>query len=240
MCSLQDPSPSNSTSDSPLPSSRSTSPIPQDQKSEAEIVETEVLSHKERRKRRKLASQPAASVPLPIPEPLAKPTRSRFGVWVGNMLYSTTTADVEKFFSSCGPITRLHMPPSKSGGHPNGGFAYVDFDSAEALERALEKSESLLGGRKLLIKRSTDYTGRPSAPTETSKPGRKILERQRQPPAACLFLGNLGFETTVSLSLTFFFGSALAAYHSLTLACFHSFSLTLFFPISGRVYRCHV
>lgn len=71
----------------------------------------------------------------------------------------------------------------------------------------------------LRLNKGGDFTGRPAAPTGTasentngdavspsektigsnsgtSKTAQKILSSQKQPPAPCLFLGNLGFEAT--------------------------------------------
>ncbi|KNZ53683.1 hypothetical protein VP01_3167g5 [Puccinia sorghi] len=130
--------------------------------------------------------------------------RTKHGVWVGNLLFTTTAQELAKFLGA-GPIVRLNMPAGKRQHEANTGFAYVDFATPEAVDAALDKSESLLGGRKLLIKRSSDYSGRPdlasttttSNPPQTlSKSVRKILDRQKQPPAPCLYFGNLGFETT--------------------------------------------
>jgi len=132
-------------------------------------------------------------------------SRTKHGVWVGNLLFTTTAQELAKFLEGAGPIVRLNMPAGKRQHEANTGFAYVDFATPEAVDAALEKSESLLGGRKLLIKRSSDYSGRPdlasttttSNPPQTlSKSVRKILDRQKQPPAPCLYFGNLGFETT--------------------------------------------
>lgn len=101
-------------------------------------------------------------------------------------------------------------------------FAYLDFPTAQDVELAVSLSEQHLDGRKLLIKSSTDYTGRPSATSTTlplassldpsslvqptsatteetaqtlNKTARKILDRQRNPAGPTLFIGNLGFET---------------------------------------------
>jgi RNA recognition motif-containing protein len=131
-------------------------------------------------------------------------------------------SQLRTFFSECGTVTRINLPKGAKF-QPNKGFAYIDFDSREALEKALEKSESNLDGRRLLIKSSTDYKGRPknenvdaaakvllgdqqdkgedgapSAEKGLSKTARKILERQKNPPAPTLFIGNLGFDATVS------------------------------------------
>ncbi|POW10163.1 hypothetical protein PSHT_08863 [Puccinia striiformis] len=98
-------------------------------------------------------------------------TRTKHGVWVGNMLFTTTPQELARFFEPAGTIVRLNMPTGKREHEANSGFAYVDFQDAEAVDAAVEKSECLLGGRKLLIKRATDYSGRPSAvPLLSSNP----------------------------------------------------------------------
>jgi len=93
-------------------------------------------------------------------------------------------------------------------------FAYVDFATPEAKQVAITMTESPLDGRRLLIKDGDSFEGRPSKPGVSmstdddlgaaqgnlkgrSKFAQKILSAQKQPPAPTLFLGNLGFETTV-------------------------------------------
>lgn len=102
-------------------------------------------------------------------------------------------------------------------------FAYIDFPTAVDVEIAVGLSEQHLDGRKLLIKSSSDFTGRPSStalppldpsaliqprvgvPTDQSTPqtlnklARKILDRQKNAAGPTLFIGNLGFETTVDI-----------------------------------------
>ena len=81
-------------------------------------------------------------------------------------------------------------------------FAFVDFSDADDVKRSVALSETLLGGRKLLIKDARDYTGRPEQAVNPShqtlsKSARRIADRQKNPPGPTLFLGNLGFEATV-------------------------------------------
>ncbi|PLW14686.1 hypothetical protein PCANC_09591 [Puccinia coronata f. sp. avenae] len=184
------------------------------------------ISHKEKRKRRKLEQKKTLDKSIED-DPIAVPTmssrkvetiftttsRTKHGVWVGNLLFTTTPQELAQFLEGAGPIVRLNMPTGKREHEANTGFAYVDFATPEAVDAALQKSESLLGGRKLLIKRSSDYSGRPDPATTThatissssstsippptlSKSVRKILDHQKQPPAPCIYFGNLGFNTT--------------------------------------------
>lgn len=105
------------------------------------------------------------------------------------------------------------MPKGSEKFAQNRGFAYVDFEDPVGVTTAIAMSEQNLDGRRLLIKDSKSYEGRPkSVATEAvaaeaaassggdksmSKTARKILDRQKNPPAPTLFVGNLGFETTV-------------------------------------------
>jgi len=88
-------------------------------------------------------------------------------------------------------ITRIHLPKSTKFPKQNKGFAYVDFQTAASIPHALKLSEKLLYGRKVLIKASTDFQGRPevSKADEASSVG-------KNPPSRSIFVGNLGFETT--------------------------------------------
>ena len=98
-------------------------------------------------------------------------------------------------------ITRLHLPaPSQSvvansrqriKPH-NKGFAYIDFSTEEALTEALALSEKLLTGRRVLIKDSKSFEGRP----ERTKEQETVIMNSGKSPSKRIFVGNLAFETT--------------------------------------------
>ncbi|KAG0334443.1 hypothetical protein BG000_008317 [Podila horticola] len=85
--------------------------------------------------------------------------------------------------------------PSGSGYNKKGnkGFAYVDFVSAEAQTKAIALSEQELDGRKVLIKSSKSYEGRPMV-TKTSVHEKSMKQKHAVSPT--LFIGNLSFQTT--------------------------------------------
>lgn len=121
--------------------------------------------------------------------------RSDYGVWIGNLSFTTTKDDVRRFLSEQGEIaetqvTRTHMPAPADGKSKNKGFAYVDFASVEVLNKALSLSEKLLGGRKLLIKNAKSFEGRPE------KPKGKEEAKTEKEPTKRVFVGNLGFDVT--------------------------------------------
>ncbi|MCJ1365581.1 hypothetical protein MMC16_004705 [Acarospora aff. strigata] len=134
--------------------------------------------------------------------------RSEYGVWIGNLPFTTTKPDILRFLTDNTSIaeesiTRLNMPAPTDLNGPasrqwkkpiNKGFAYVDFLSSEALSEALALSEKLLMGRRLLIKNSKSFEGRPAkaknAATEES------VSKSGKAPSKRIFVGNLSFDTS--------------------------------------------
>ena len=133
--------------------------------------------------------------------------RSELGVWIGNLPWTATKTDLRNFFTQNnesleGSITRLHMPPpsratlaaSQQRIKPqNRGFAYVDFSTQEAFDAALNLSEKLLSGRRVLIKDAKSFDGRPN-PIERN--GIENSMRAGKQPSTRIFVGNLGFDVT--------------------------------------------
>ncbi len=130
------------------------------------------------------------------PEAIA---RSDYGIWIGNLSFSTTKDDLIKLLTTDSTnvllptqITRVHLPPGppKFGRPQNKGFAYVDVSDAKCLEKALKFSESMLTGRRVLIKNAKNFEGRPEKKNEKdAKPS--------HPPSRRIFVGNLDFSATV-------------------------------------------
>ncbi|KAI9788404.1 MAG: hypothetical protein M1816_006929 [Peltula sp. TS41687] len=139
--------------------------------------------------------------------------RSEHGIWIGNLSFKTTKADLRSFLTSSNnnasitddEITRIHLPTvrgpgastttadAKAKGAPlqNKGFAYIDLATAEALRRALNLSETLLTGRRVLIKDAKSFEGRPDkAKAETTSSSNSSSRR--------IFVGNLGFDVTTA------------------------------------------
>jgi hypothetical protein len=134
--------------------------------------------------------------------------RSEYGIWIGNLPWSATKEDVRSFITTSTDITdeqitRLHMPaPMEAviGGarqnikHQNKGFAYVDFAAESQLIQALALSEKLLRGRRVLIKDSKSFEGRPEKPKH--KDGDTAAEFSGKPPSRRIFVGNLAFDVS--------------------------------------------
>ncbi|KAG0652136.1 Nucleolar 13 [Hyphodiscus hymeniophilus] len=132
--------------------------------------------------------------------------RSEHGVWIGNMPWSVSKDDLRTFLIDHSEITsemitRVHMPGpndskpankvEKNFGkvQHNKGFAYVDFSTAEAVEKAVELSEQLMSGRRLLIKNQKSFEGRPEKTKEETR-------NDGKPPSTRIFMGNLSYDIT--------------------------------------------
>ena len=156
-------------------------------------------------KRARLESEPNAthgekrSDDYHRPKDPASSGRSPYGIWVGNLSFSTTKQELQTFISSDArypvaeaEITRIHLPVSTTNDRSrpqNKGFAYVDFSRHQAQQNALQLSEKLLSGRRVLIKSSRDFEGRPEK-SRTNGTDSGIAPNKR------VFVGNLDFDMT--------------------------------------------
>jgi RNA recognition motif. (a.k.a. RRM, RBD, or RNP domain) len=131
-------------------------------------------------------------------EAKAASSRSPHGIWIGNLPFFVTKDDLQNFITgdtdnsiSSDYITRIHLPqgtPKPGSRFQNKGFAYIDFVSADVVEKALQLSEKLVGGRRVLIKNSKDFQGRPESTSTTSKSAALSSKR--------IFVGNLEFDVS--------------------------------------------
>lgn len=184
---------------------------------EVDIDAPEPPSKKALRKARKVKiAQPAAQKTqgedsksqlndATLKTPVSKSTGP--GIWIGNLPWSVTKADVRVFITqnteiSNDMITRIYMPAPSDATNAasqqrvkpkNKGFAYVDFSTESALAHAIALSETLLNGRRVLIKDSKSFEGRPEKVKEESV---AASAQPGKPPSKRIFIGNLGFETS--------------------------------------------
>ncbi|CAH8289526.1 unnamed protein product [Schistosoma intercalatum] len=71
-------------------------------------------------------------------------------VYVGNVDYGSTADELEAHFRSCGPINRVTILCNKFTGHPK-GFAYIEFDTRDAVEAAIALDDSSFRSRQLKV-----------------------------------------------------------------------------------------
>ncbi|KAI1490256.1 hypothetical protein F5X96DRAFT_559039 [Biscogniauxia mediterranea] len=164
---------------------------------------------------------------LPVPKAGkdGKPKRSEHGIWIGNLPFTVTRVELFKWLveSSGGAIkeeniTRVNLPTSKDKRPQhngveapktpqNRGFAYVDFDAEPAAVAAMALTETEISGRKVLIKNSNSFEGRPqkengnggdaTAANGTAAAQGKDKNNNPNPNASRkIYVGNLSFQTS--------------------------------------------
>ena len=77
-------------------------------------------------------------------------------VFVGNLDFNTTRAEVQALFAEIGEIRDVFLPTDRESGRPR-GFAFVEFSSDEDAAKAIERFNGYeLGGRKLRVNAAED------------------------------------------------------------------------------------
>ncbi|KAK5158125.1 hypothetical protein LTR04_005290 [Oleoguttula sp. CCFEE 6159] len=139
--------------------------------------------------------------------------RSQYGIWIGNLPWTATKDSLRTFLTDHAKveedkITRIHMPPPSGPPNPrqaikptNKGFAYVDLTTQEVLDKVISVSETLMSGRRVLIKNAKSFEGRPEKKEDGASAGggangaAGVGEfKSAKPPAKRIFVGNLGFD----------------------------------------------
>jgi RNA recognition motif-containing protein len=77
-------------------------------------------------------------------------------VFVGNLDFNTSRNEVQTLFSQVGPIRDVFLPTDRDSGRPR-GFAFVEFESDEDAQKAIERFNGYeLGGRPLRVNAAED------------------------------------------------------------------------------------
>lgn len=73
-------------------------------------------------------------------------------IYVNNLAFRAAEKDIQEFFSFAGMITDIRLPRRSDG--VTKGFAYVEFESNDCVDKALTKHDCALFGRTLYVRRS--------------------------------------------------------------------------------------
>jgi RNA recognition motif-containing protein len=85
-------------------------------------------------------------------------------IFVGNLDFAATREQVESLFSEAGTIRDVFLPTDRETGRPR-GFAFVEFETEEEAERAIERFNGHeLGGRTLRVNAAEDRPRRQGPP----------------------------------------------------------------------------
>ena len=91
-------------------------------------------------------------------------------LFVGNLAYSTTEADLRTYFGAVAPPSQVVLPVDRETGRPR-GFAFVEFLDRAHAEQAIQKFNG------------QPYNGRPLAVSEARATRRSRTRRVRAPVA---------------------------------------------------------
>lgn len=83
-------------------------------------------------------------------------------LFVGNLSYDATEAQLREHFSTIGPVTYCYLPTDRETGRPR-GFAFVEFgDDNHAHEAISRLNNQLFRGRPLAVKEAQPREARPA------------------------------------------------------------------------------
>ncbi len=86
-------------------------------------------------------------------------------MFVGNLSYTASQADVETLFSQVGAVTEVFIPTDRATGQPR-GFAFVEFGDASTVELAISTFDGTeFQGRRLQVNEATERAPRSRAPS---------------------------------------------------------------------------
>ncbi len=77
-------------------------------------------------------------------------------MYVGNLSFDTTEADLHELFGAHGGVTEVHLPSDRDTGRPR-GFAFVTMDSADAMNAAINS----INGKEFMGRALTVNEARP-------------------------------------------------------------------------------
>ena len=81
-------------------------------------------------------------------------------LYVGNLSYNTSQADLEAFFAAAGEVREVAIPTDRETGQPR-GFAFVTMGSASAATSAIaELNGRMLDGRNLKVNEAQERQAR--------------------------------------------------------------------------------
>jgi RNA recognition motif-containing protein len=113
-------------------------------------------------------------------------------LFVGNLSYEATEADLREHFGTIGPVAYCYLPTDRETGRPR-GFAFVEFsDDGHAQEAIARLNNQPFRGRPLAVKEAQPRESRPpGGPRPPFSPGPRPLGRplSTAPPLADAGLG---------------------------------------------------
>lgn len=101
-------------------------------------------------------------------------------LFVGNLPYNATEAELKEHFSAVGPVSYIYLPTDRETGKPR-GFAFVEFGDRSQAEEAIRRfNNQLFKGRPLAVNEARAKEDRPfsgGSRPQSSGPSRPFTPR---------------------------------------------------------------
>jgi polyadenylate-binding protein 2 len=93
------------------------------------------------------------------PQESSTPETDARSIYIGNVDYSATEAELLDFLRPCGDVVRVHIGVNKFTGQPK-GFAYAEFKDMDGMKNSFLLNEQNFKGRNVIIKlKRTNISG---------------------------------------------------------------------------------
>ena len=126
------------------------------------------------------------------PSKRSKPDSGSVSIFVGNLSWNIDQDWLASIFESVGGVVSARIITDRDSGRPK-GFGYVDFETPEQAQKALELKDTEVDGRPINVDLAQAKTSNTDSPRgdRAQKFGDKISE-----PSSTLFVGNLSFNSS--------------------------------------------
>jgi cold-inducible RNA-binding protein len=106
-------------------------------------------------------------------------------LFVGNLSYHATEAELREHFSAVGPLSYVHLPMDRESGRPR-GFAFVEFNEPAQAEEAIRRfNNQPFQGRPLAVNEARARENGPGVrKTPSARPSVAPTDRATQPGMA--------------------------------------------------------
>jgi cold-inducible RNA-binding protein len=105
-------------------------------------------------------------------------------LFVGNLPYDTTEAEIREHFSAVGSPSYLYLPTDRESGRPR-GFAFVEFDNQSQAEEAIRRfNNQPFKGRPLAVNEARAREDRPGIRRDAPAPQARTKGGAARPDVA--------------------------------------------------------
>eukprot|EP01051_Picozoa_sp_SAG22_P025296 SAG22_NODE_7428_length_741_cov_0.730530_1_plen_161_part_10 len=119
-------------------------------------------------------------------------------IFVKNLPWRAEEKDLQEYFAEAGNVTAVRLPTNEDGSKK--GFGFVEFESAEGANKAVEWDGGDFQGRPVQISMATEKDGGAAA----GGPLRNFETSEKEEGCTTVFLGNLSWTVEEEEVLTLF------------------------------------